>query len=131
MRAVAQLSAGRQAAVYPSPCRPRSRLSKVRFGQFKPPFGLERFTPSFEIVRIDRSGVTDTLRPVGSYMDSFFSDRVLQVDGAVRHRRSSYAAGVFDGRGANHRFHGVRSLVSGQVRTDVVSEWVGSGCLLT
>ena len=34
-------------------------------GQFKPPFGRERFTPDFEIVTMDRSLVTDALTPDG------------------------------------------------------------------
>jgi phosphate-selective porin len=92
----------------------------VSVGQFKPPFGLERFTPDFEIMTIDRSAVTDALTPDGSYVDSFFRDRGLQLDGATTHRRFRYAVGVFDGRGANHGFHGVGPLISGQVRTDVV-----------
>lgn len=36
-------------------------------GQFKPPFGRERFTPDFLILTIDRSLVTDALTPDGPY----------------------------------------------------------------
>jgi phosphate-selective porin len=42
----------------------------ISIGQFKPPFGLERFTPDFEILTIDRSAVIDALSPDGSYVDS-------------------------------------------------------------
>jgi hypothetical protein len=82
-------------------------------GQFKPPFGRERFTPDFEIVTMDRSLVTDALTPDGPYIDSFYRDRGVQVDGEP-HPAFRYAAGVFDGRGAQHGFHGVGPLLVGQ-----------------
>ena len=82
-------------------------------GQFKPPFGRERFTPDFEIATIDRSLVTDALTPDGPYIDSFYRDRGVQVDGEP-HPAIRYAAGVFDGRGARHGFHGVGPLLVGQ-----------------
>ncbi len=82
-------------------------------GQFKPPFGRERFTPDFEIATMDRSLVTDALTPDGPYIDSFYRDRGVQVDGEP-HPAFRYAAGVFDGRGAQHGFHGVGPLLVGQ-----------------
>jgi phosphate-selective porin len=83
-------------------------------GQFKPPFGRERFTPDFEILTMDRSLVTDALTPDGPYVDSFYRDRGVQVDGEP-HPAFHYAAGVFDGRGAQHGFHGVGPLLVGQL----------------
>jgi phosphate-selective porin len=82
-------------------------------GQFKPPFGRERFTPDFEILTMDRSLVTDALPPDGPYVDSFYRDRGVQVDGEP-HPAFRYAAGVFDGRGAQHGFHGIGPLLVGQ-----------------
>lgn len=82
-------------------------------GQFKPPFGRERFTPDFEIVTVDRSLVTDALTPDGPYIDSFYRDRGIQVDGEPL-PMLRYAVGVFDGRGAHHGLHGIGPLVVGQ-----------------
>jgi hypothetical protein len=90
-------------------------------GQFKPPFGRERFTPDFEIATLDRSLVTDALTPDGPYIDSFYRDRGVQIDGEL-HPRIRYAAGVFDGRGAHHGFHGIGPLVVGQLLIRVVRE---------
>ncbi len=82
-------------------------------GQFKPAFGRERFTPDFRILTMDRSLVTDALTPDGPYIDSFYRDRGLQIDGELEHGLR-YALGVFDGRGANHAFRGVGPMVVGQ-----------------
>jgi phosphate-selective porin len=91
------------------------------FGQFKPPFGRERFTPDFLILTIDRSLVTDALTPDGPYIDSFYRDRGVQLDGELK-RGVRYAAAVFDGRGANHQFHGIGPMFAGQVVDDLVRE---------
>ena len=40
----------------------RSPAVNMSIGQFKPPFGLERFTPDFDILTIDRAAVTDAQR---------------------------------------------------------------------
>ena len=90
-------------------------------GQFKPPFGRERFTPDFLILTIDRSLVTDALTPDGPYIDSFYRDRGFQLDGELR-RGVRYAASVFDGRGANHQFHGIGPMVVGQVLDELVRD---------
>jgi len=82
-------------------------------GQFKPPFGRERFTPDFEIATVDRSLVTDALTPDGPYIDSFYRDRGVQVDGEP-FPLLRYAVGIFDGRGANHGLHGISPLLAGQ-----------------
>jgi hypothetical protein len=83
-------------------------------GQFKPPFGRERFTPDFQIATTDRSLVTDALTPDGPYIDSFYRDRGVQVDGEP-HTRVRYAVGIFDGRGANHAIKGIGPMIVGQV----------------
>lgn len=90
-------------------------------GQFKPPFGRERFTPDFEIATMDRSLVTDTLTPDGPYIDSFYRDRGVQIDGEL-HKRLRYAVGIFDGRGARHQFHGVGPMIVGQAVIRVVQD---------
>jgi phosphate-selective porin len=94
---------------------------QVAIGQFKPPFGRERFTPDFQILTIDRSVVTDALTPAGPYVDSFYRDRGVQFDGELR-RSWRYAVGVFDGRGANHQFHGIGPLVAGQAAKEVLKQ---------
>jgi hypothetical protein len=88
-------------------------------GQFKPPFGRERFTPDFQILTPDRSLATDALTPDGPYVDSFYRDRGVQVDGELR-GAFRYAAGIFDGRGANHQFHGIGPMVVGQLVNEVI-----------
>ena len=94
---------------------------QLAVGQFKPPFGRERFTPDFQILTVDRSLVTDALTPAGPYIDSFYRDRGLQLDGELR-RSWRYAAGVFDGRGANHQFHGIGPMFAGQVTKEALKE---------
>ena len=83
-------------------------------GQFKPAFGRERFTPDFEIYTMDRALVTDALTPDGPYIDSFYRDRGVQIDGELP-RAFRYAVGVFDGRGANHRLRGIGPMVVSQL----------------
>jgi len=90
-------------------------------GQFKPPFGRERFTPDFQILTMDRSLVTDALTPDGPYIDSFYRDRGFQVDGEIR-PGLRYAVGLFDGRGANHWFHGLGPMAVGQVVDELIKE---------
>jgi len=99
-------------------------------GQFKPPFGRERFTPDFEIVTLDRSLATDALTPDGPYIDSFYRDRGIQVDGEP-HRCWRYAVGVFDGRGANHAFHGIGPMLVGQAVFRPVRERRVAGTVLS
>jgi hypothetical protein len=88
--------------------------AQLAAGQFKPAFGRERFTPDFEILTMDRSLVTDALTPDGPYIDSFYRDRGIQLDGELE-RGFRYAIGAFDGRGANHRFRGIGPMVVGQL----------------
>lgn len=104
--------------------------SQLVVGQFKPPFGRERFTPDFLILTIDRSLVTDALTPAGPYIDSFYRDRGFQVDGELKHG-FRYAAAAFDGRGANHQFHGVGPMLVGQLIKEMWRERPIHGRLLT
>jgi hypothetical protein len=94
---------------------------QLAVGQFKPPFGRERFTPDFLILTIDRSLVTDALTPDGPYIDSFYRDRGFQLDGEIG-RGLRYAASVFDGRGANHQFHGIGPMIVAQVVDELVRD---------
>ncbi len=87
----------------------------LTIGQFKPPFGMERFTPDWEIFTIERSQATKRLVPNGQMGDSFARGRGVQVDGWLDHQRSYYAVGVFDGNAANQPFHGNGPLVAGRV----------------
>jgi hypothetical protein len=65
--------------------------------------------------------VTDALTPDGPYVDSFYRDRGVQLDGELR-RGLRYAASVFDGRGANHQFHGIGPMIVFQVVGEVVRD---------
>jgi len=96
-----------------------TKRASLVIGQFKPPFGRERFTPDFLIPTIDRSLVTDALPPDGPYVDSFYRDRGIQLDGEAR-PGLRYALAAFDGRGANHQFHGVGPLLAGQLTHDAL-----------
>ncbi|MBI4909516.1 MAG: hypothetical protein HY820_38210 [Acidobacteria bacterium] len=104
--------------------------AQLVIGQFKPPFGRERFTPDFQILTIDRSLATDALTPDGPYIDSFYRDRGVQLDGEWR-SRVRYMAGIFDGRGANHQFHGIGPLVAVQTVYEVFKERPARGGPLT
>lgn len=107
----------------------RKAMSLV-IGQFKPPFGRERFTPDFEIYTMDRSLMTDALTPDGPYIDSFYRDRGFQLDGELE-KGVRYAVGVFDGRGANHQIRGLGPMVVGQVLHQPLREWPLLGRQLT
>lgn len=79
--------------------KPFLRLS---IGQFKPPFGMERFTSDARIYTIDRSQATDHLVPNGKLDDSFTRGRGFQLDGWGKSERLYYAIGFFEGEGANN-----------------------------
>ncbi len=99
------------------------RSSKVQFviGQMKPSFGRERFTPDFELYTINRSVVVSTLIPDGEFSDSFARDLGVQVDGKLG-RSFRYAAGVFDGSGANRSIHGIGPMITSRVTVDAIPE---------
>lgn len=98
----------------------RWKHARIRLGQFKPPFGMERFTSDARIYTIDRSQATDHLIPNGGLGKSFTRDRGLQLAGRAMDGRLAYAWGVFDGRGANHRFHGIGPLIATRITYEVI-----------
>jgi len=91
------------------------KYSNVTIGQFKPPFGLERFTPDWVLATFDRSQATDHLIPNGQLGDSFSRDYGLQLDAWLAAKRLYYAAAVFTGNGANMSFKGNGPLVTGRL----------------
>ena len=107
---------------------------RMTFGQFKPPFGMERFTSDWKLALIDRSQPTDRLIPDGSVGDSFARDRGLQWEGAVG-PSLNLAVGVFDGNGANEPFLGNGPLLvtraayerrrgaNGRLRAELALSW--------
>ncbi len=73
-------------------------------GQFKPPFGLERFQPDARLDFVDRTQATNRLIVNGKLGDSFTRDRGVQADldeGGLR-----FSLGIFQGGGANMDQHG-------------------------
>ncbi len=68
-------------------------------GQFKPPFGLERFEPDARLYFVDRTEATNRLIVNGKLGQSFARDRGVQMDVGWKAWRLS--AGVFAGGGAN------------------------------
>jgi phosphate-selective porin len=71
--------------------------ANVRVGQFKTPFGYEQLYSDPRLFTIERSLVNDRLtqsRQLG-----------MQVGGDLLDKRLSYAAGAFNGTGANNNFN--------------------------
>ena len=71
--------------------------ANVRIGQFKTPFGFEQLFSDPRLITIERSLANDRLtlsRQLG-----------LQVGGDLFDKRLSYAAGMFNGNGANNNFN--------------------------
>ncbi len=91
------------------------KYGHVTIGQFKPPFGMERFTEDWKLDTLDRSQATDHLIPDGQLGDSFARDRGLQLDAWLAANRLYYAAAVFDGNGANMSFRGNGPLVTARL----------------
>lgn len=78
--------------------------ANVRVGQFKTPFGFEQLFSDPRLITIERSLVNDRLtqsRQLGA-----------QVGGDLFEKRMSYAAGVFNGNGANNNFNDDDSFLS-------------------
>jgi len=90
----------------------------ITVGQFKPPFGLERFTPDWDLDTIDRSIATDSLIPNGKLDDGkgFARDRGVQWEMLTAEKQIWWAVGVFDGHGANANPKGVAPLVVTRIR---------------
>ncbi|HUZ45175.1 MAG TPA: porin [Terriglobia bacterium] len=91
------------------------KYGQITVGQFKPPFGMERFTPDWKLATIDRSQVTDHLVPNGQLGDSFARDYGAQLDAWLAAKHLYYAAAVFSGNGANMSFKGNGPLVTGRL----------------
>ena len=91
------------------------KYGHLTVGQFKPPFGMERFTPDWAIATPDRSRATDQLIPNGQLGDSFARDYGAQLDAWLAAKRLYYAAAVFSGNGANMSFKGNGPLVTGRL----------------
>ncbi len=91
------------------------KYGHLTVGQFKPPFGMERFTPDWKLATIDRSQATNHLVPDGQLGDSFTRDYGAQLDAWLAAKRLYYAAGVFGGNGANTRFRGNGPLLAGRL----------------
>lgn len=91
------------------------KYGHITVGQFKPPFGLERFTSDWKLASLDRSQATDHLVPNGQLGDSFARDRGVQLDAWLAAKRLYYAAAVFDGNGANSGFRGNGPLLDGRL----------------
>lgn len=92
----------------------RLKSVKVTVGQFKPPFGLERFTSDSVLALIDRSQPTDRLIPNGSLGWSFARGRGAQFECGVG-QSAQCAIGMFDGNGANQPFEGNGPLIAGRL----------------
>lgn len=81
-------------------------------GQFKPSFGMERFTSDARMFFIDRTQATNHLVPNGNLGDSFTRDYGLQLDGGGENNRLYYALGLFEGEGANNPIRRMSPLLS-------------------
>lgn len=82
----------------------RHAEANIRVGQFKTPFGYEQLVSDPRLILIERSLVNDRLtqgRQLG-----------MQVGGDLLDKRLAYAAGVFNGNGANNNFNDDDSFLS-------------------
>jgi phosphate-selective porin len=91
------------------------KYGQLTIGQLKPPFGLERFTNIYQLVSFDRSQATDHLIPSGQLGGSYGRDRGAQLDAWLASQRFYYAAGIFDGNGANNTWRGNSPLVTARM----------------
>ncbi len=71
-----------------------------KIGQFKPPFGWERFQSDFKIPVIERSQAIDRLIPNGSLGESFVRDYGFQFFGKLL-PGLRYEAAIMEGSGAH------------------------------
>ena len=106
-------------------------------GQFKPPFGLERFTPDWNLDTIDRSLATDALIPNGK-LDSgrgYARDRGVQWDSRLGGKRTWLAVGLFAGQGATTRQDRIDPLLASRMTWTAVAgrhaRWTVGGAVST
>lgn len=71
-----------------------------KIGQFKPPFGWERFQSDFQLPEVDRSQAIDRLIPNGSLGESFARDYGFQLFGTI-FPVLKYEAAIMTGGGAH------------------------------
>lgn len=76
-----------------------------KIGQFKPPFGWERFQPDFQLPEVERSQAIDRLIPNGSEGETFARDYGLQFFGTV-FPDLEYEAALMTGVGAHAKLSG-------------------------
>jgi len=76
----------------------------LKAGQFKPPFGWERFQPDYRIPTAERSQVIDRLIPAGAMPGAFARDYGIQLSGKMTSIPLFYEFAVMEGNGANMGF---------------------------
>ena len=74
----------------------------LKFGQFKPPFGWERFVPDHRILGVERAKVIDRLIPAGSLVPAFARDYGVQIFGEWDRFNLNYEFTAMTGNGANN-----------------------------
>lgn len=78
-----------------------SSALNFRLGQFKPPFGWERFVTDYKIDGVERSMVIDRLIPIGSIAPSFARDYGIKLFGDIKKSLLFYEFAATTGNGAN------------------------------
>ena len=74
---------------------------QFKFGQFKPPFGWERFQPDYLLPNPERAMVIDKLIPAGAMGASFARDYGFQLEGHLPGHFVKYEVAAMAGSGAN------------------------------
>jgi hypothetical protein len=90
---------------------------KLTIGQFKPPFGMERFINSWVMPLVERGQATDRLIPNGSLDHSFARDYGVQWQTKTP-PGLTLTSGLFVGNGANNSFGGNGPLLVARVAHD-------------
>jgi len=88
------------------------RWGRLSLGQFKPPFGRERFTPDTNLPTMDRAWATDHLIPDGTLGEGFSRDLGIQWEAG--HPVHAELA-LFEGYGANNGLRRPAPLVAGRL----------------
>jgi hypothetical protein len=107
---------------------------KLTIGQFKPPFGMERFSSDWALPLVERSQATDRLVPNGSLGHSFTRDYGVQWQ-TTASSELTFTSGLFVGNGANNSFEGNGPLLvaraaytkkhqeSNRFRAEIAASW--------